>query len=282
MEKIAILTEDVCSLPSKIIEELKIEIVKTKLYFPEWEKYPEKNLYQLMKETKAIIKTSSPSPGEYLKAYRKLSSQFDKILVITISSKLSASFNSAFQAKENFENPEKIILFDSYQAVCGEGLLVLKASELIKEGKEIQEILKQLEILKRKIKLLGFLKTTYWAENTGRMKKWQGRLFRFLRSLGIYPYFGIEEGIIRITGFNLWTPDEFEAMFNQLKYQTRKGKIIVGINYTDNFEFALKLKEKIEKELWAQVLFCSMVPPIIGATAGPGTVLAAFYHEKFK
>jgi len=67
-------------------------------------------------------------------------------------------------------------------------------------------------------------------------------------------------------------------MFNQLKHQAKKGKIRVGINYTDNAEIALKLKEKIEKELRAEVLFVSMVPPIVGANSGPGTLISACYH----
>jgi DegV family protein with EDD domain len=119
--KIGIITEDVCSLPERMIRDLGIEIVKTKLYFPDWEKFPEKNLYQLMKETRATPKTSAPPPGEYLKAYRKLVKDFEKILVITVSSKLSACYNSAHQAREQFEEPEKIFIFDSWQAVAGQG-----------------------------------------------------------------------------------------------------------------------------------------------------------------
>ncbi len=278
MEKIGIITEDVCSLPEKIIENFGIEIVKTKLYFPEWEKFPEKNLYQLMKETKATPKTSAPSPGDYLKAYQKLAKDFEKILVINLSSKLSACYNSAFQAREIFKEPERIFLFDSWQAVCGQGLLVLKAVELIKEGKEIGEILRILDQLKKRIKLFGFLKTTYWAEKIGRVKHWQVIVFKILKGLGVQPYLGIKEGVVKMTGFNLWTEDEFEAMFNQLKHQAKKGKMIVGINYTDNIEFALKLKERVEKELKSKVLFCSLVPPIVGANSGPGTILASCYN----
>lgn len=278
MEKIGIITEDICSLPEKMVKDFKIEIVKTKLFFPEWEKFPEKNLYQLMKETKATPKTSAPPPGDYLKAYKKLAQNFEKILVISVSSRLSACFNSAFQARELFEEPEKIFLFDSWQAVCGQGLLVLKAIELIREGKEIEEILKILDELKKKIKFFGFLKTTYWAEKNGRVSKWQGMAFKILKVLGVYPYLGIKEGRVKLTGFNFWTPDEFEGIFNQLKHEAKKGKIRVGINFTDNVEFAFKLKEKLEKELEAEVLFVSLVPPIVGANSGPGTLISACYH----
>jgi DegV family protein with EDD domain len=278
MEKIGIITEDVCSLPEKMVRDFQIEIVKTKLYFPEWEKFPEKNLYQLMVETKATPKTSAPSPGDYLKAYKRVLEKFEKVLVITISSKLSACFNSAFQAREIFENPEKVFIFDSYQAVAAQGLLVLRAVELIKEGKEINEILEVLEKLKRKIKLFGFLRTTYWAEKIGRISKKMAIAFTSLRIVGVYPYFGTKEGKIGFSGFNFWTYDEFEAMFNQLKHQAKKGKIRVGINYTDNIDITLELKEKLEKDLKAEVLFVSMVPPIVGANSGPGTLITSCYH----
>ncbi len=278
MKKIGIITEDVCSLPERIIKYFGIEIVKTKLYFPEWEKFPKNNLYQLMAETKATPKTSAPSPGDYLRAYKKVLEDFEKALVITLSSKLSACYNSALQAREVFENPEKVIIVDSLQAVAAQGLLVLKAVELIKERREVNEILEVLEKLKKKIKLFGFLRTTYWAEKIGRISKRMALAFSTLRILGVYPYFGIKDGKIGFSGFNLWTYDELEAMFNQLKHQAKKGKIRVGINYTDNPDIALKLKEKIEKELRTEVLFVSMVPPIVGANSGPGTLISACYH----
>jgi fatty acid-binding protein DegV len=82
-------------------------------------------------------------------------------------------------------------------AGCGRtGLLVLKAVELIKEGKEINEILRELEVLKRKIQFFAFLKTTYWAEKIGRVKKWQGIVFQILKALGIQPYLGIKNGVV--------------------------------------------------------------------------------------
>lgn len=279
MKKIGIITEDVCSLPEKIVNDFGIEIVKTKLYFPEWERFPEKNLYQLMAETKATPKTSAPPPGDYLKAYKKVLENFEKALVISISSKLSACYNSAFQAKELYDNPSKIFLFDSFQAVASHGLLVLKAAQLIKEELEIEEILKILENLKKKIKLFGFLKTTYWVEKIGRISHWQAKAFKILKGLGIQPYIGFKNGKVKLVGFNFWTPDEFEALFNQLKHEGKKGKIRVGINYTDNINLAYKLKEKVEKELKAEVAFISLVPPIVGANSGPGTLISACYHD---
>ncbi len=277
-EKIALVTDDICSLPEELLDEFQIEVVKIKLFFPEWEKFPEKNLYQIMKETHAHPKTSAPSPGDYLKVYKKVLEKFEKVLVITLTSKLSATYNSAYQAKQMMSDPSKIIIFDSWQASVPEGLLTLKAAELIKQGKSVEETVKTLENLRGKIKLFGFLKITYWVEKIGRMNHWQATAFKILKGLGVQPMVGIKKGKVGLTGFNFWTKDVFKALFHQLKHQTKKyGKIKMGINYTDNIDLAYKLKEKAEKELGAEVLFISLVPPIVGANSGPGTLLAGCY-----
>jgi len=274
-KKIGLVTDDICSLPEKLVNQYQIEIVKTKLFFPEWEKFPERNLYQIMKETKATPKTSAPSPGDYLKAYKKVLERLEKVLVITLTSKLSATYSSARQAKELMSDPSKIIIFDSWQASVPEGLLILKAAELIKQGKNIEEIVKTLENLREKVKLFGFLETTYWVEKIGRMSHWQATAFKVLKGLGVQPMIGIKKGKVGLTGFNFWTKDVFKALFNQLRHQAKKAKKIqVGINYTDNIDLAYKLKEKVEKELGAEVLFISLAPPIVGANSGPGTLLA--------
>ena len=274
-KKIGLVVDDICSLPEKIINDYQIEIVKTKLYFSEWEKFPEKNLYQVMKETKSFPKTSAPSPGDYLNAYKKVLEKFEKILVITLSSKLSATYNSAFQAKTLAPDPSKIFIFDSLSAVVPEGLLTLKAARLIQEGKDLEEILKILTGLRKKAKLFGFLETTYWVEKIGRINHWQVITFKILKGLGIQPYMGIKNGKVGLIGFNFWTRDILRALFNQIKHEVKKfRKTSVGINYTDNIDLAYQLKEKIEKELKNKVLFTSLVPPIVGANSGPGTLIA--------
>lgn len=276
-QNIGLMTDNICSLPEKIFEQYQIGVVKTKLFFPEAEKTPEKNLYQVMEETKACPKTSAPSPGDYLKVYKKVLERFEKVLVISLSSRLSACFNSAFEARQLMPDPSKIFLFDSLQAVAPEGLLVIKAAELIQQGKKIEEILKTLEDLRKKTRVFAFLKTTYWVEKIGRMSNFQATAFKILKGLGIQPMIGIRNGKVNLTGFNFWTRDTFKALFHQIDCQARKyEKIKVGINYTDNIDLAYKLKEKIERGLKTEVSFTSLVPPIVGANTGPGTLIAGF------
>lgn len=271
--KIGLITDDICSLPEKITKDFGIEIVKTKLFFPEAERFPERNLYQIMQETRATPKTSAPSPGDYLKAYKRALKKAEKALVITVSSELSTTYNSAFQAKELMPDPSKVIVFDSLHASASEGLLVIKVAELIREGKTIKEIVRAFESLREKTKLFACLKDAFWVEKIGRMSSRQGMIFNFLQEAGIQPIIGIKKGKIGFVGFSFWTRNITKTLFNQLKHQSKKEKIRIGINYTDNIALAHNLKEKIERELKAEVIFVSLVPPIVGANSGPGTLI---------
>lgn len=279
-ETIGLVTEDICALPEKIVRENQIEVVRTKLFFPEWEKFPEKNLYQVMAETKAYPKTSAPSPGDYLENYKKIFERFGTILVMTVSSKLSACYSSALEARQFSNNPTQIFIFDTCQAVAAQGLLVLKANQLVKEGRDIGEILKILAELRAKTQIIGFLKTTYWAEKTGRVTHWQGNAFRIIKGFGVQPMFGIRKGKVSLAGFNFWTKDTEKALFNQAKCLKKKYKRIkFGINYTDNIDLAYKLEERLKNDLKAEVMFISLVPPIVGANSGPGTLIIGYYYD---
>lgn len=280
--KIGILVDDVCSLPEEIINKNRIEIVKMRMFFEELENHPKENVYQVMRETKAHPKTSAPSPGQFIKAYKNALRINNRIIVITISSKLSGAFNIANQTRKLMPDYSKIEVVDSYSAVAAEGLLVVEAIEFVKKEKDIKKIKKELEATKKKIKMFAFLKTTYWVEKIGRISKKRALGFKVLKYIGVMPIIGIKEGEVGLVGFNFWTTKNYKAVFHQLKKEAKKArkqskKLIIGINYTDNKETALFLKEKAERKLGAKVAFVSMVPLIIGANSGPGTLIAASY-----
>lgn len=283
-QRIGIVVDDVCSLPEDFLKKHKIEVVNTKIIFKELEGKDKEEIYDIMRKAKYFPKTSAPSPGQFLKAYKKLLLENDKILVITLSSKLSGTFNSALQAKKLMPDPSLIEVIDSESAVAAQGLLVYKAVNLRKKHNDIDKIKRVFEKTKKEIKLFAFLETTFWVEKIGRITKKRAFGFKFLKALGIMPIIGIKRGEVGIVGFNFWTTKHYKAIFHQLKKEKKRAekmgkKIIVGINYTDNKNLAIWLKEKVEKNLGGKVVFVSLVPLIVGANAGPGTLIAGCYID---
>lgn len=88
-------------------------------------------------------KSAAPTPGAYLESYRGA----DEVFVVTLSSKLSASYNNAILAKQMAEEQGlgKIHVFDSKSAVCGETLIGKKIADRIAKGLSFAEIVEEVE-----------------------------------------------------------------------------------------------------------------------------------------
>jgi DegV family protein with EDD domain len=281
---IGIMTEETTGLSEEIIKENRIEIVPCKVSWPEGDNLPGENIYQKMREgekmgIKTFPKTSQPSPKGYLSAFQKQLQNFEKILCITLSSKLSGSFNSAYQARKMLKEKERIFLFDSLNATVGQALLVLKAIDLIKEGKEIEEILEECQKSIPKIHFYIFLEDPKWLEAGGRISHSIANWVRGFQKMHLFPCLGIKNGVVKAIGITKGK-DICEALFRQIELKSAKlakdKKIRVAIGYTDNFEMAKNLEKEIKEKLKAEIPLITFLSPVVGAHVGPGSLAAAW------
>lgn len=277
---IGIVTDDVAGLLPKILERYQIEIVKIKCDWPEVEKFPGENLYQKMREAekegvKTLPKLSQANPQDYLRAYQKQLEKFEKVLCLTISSELSGCYNSALRAREMTGFPEKIFVFDSRTAAGAQALLVLKAIELILAGEEIRDIIQELESSIKNVRLLAVIEDPEWIENTGRMTKSQADWLRKMKKLRLYPFIELKNGKIQKGGI-VFAKDEIETLFKKAEKESRgheDKKIRAIIQHADCPDKAEILKRDLKEKIGFEVPFISLAPPIIGAAAGPGTLI---------
>jgi DegV family protein with EDD domain len=282
---IGIVVDDVTALLPKILEKYQIEIAQIILDWPEIKKIPGENIYQKMREIerrkiKTFPKTSQATPKSYSELYEKQLQKFDKVLCLTLSSKLSGCYNSACQAKEMVKTPERIFVLDSQNAAAGEALLVLRAIELIQEQREINEVVKELKNLIPEIHFYLIFEDPKWLESIGRITKSQANWVKRMKKLNLRPVMKIRNGMVQKGGI-VWAQDAAEAFFKKIAKESKKvraqgKKIRVVINQADNLEGAEKLKKMLKKEIRAEVSFISEGPPIICAATGPGTLLAAW------
>lgn len=281
---IGIVTEDIATLLPKIIERYQIEIARAKLIWPELEKIPGENIYQKMKEMekseiKSFPKTSQAMPKDYLDAYKKQLEKLEKVLCITLTSKISGCYNSAIQAREMLQEKEKnrVFVLDSLNAAAGEALLVLRAIELIQEQREIEEVIDELKNLIPKTPTYFIFEDPKWIENLGRITKSQAIWVRRMKKLRFHPIMALKEGLIQKGGI-VFAKDMAEAMFKKVEKESKKtraeGKRIRAIiNHADNLEQAEKLKKLLKEKIGVEVLFISEGPPLICAGTGPGTLI---------
>jgi DegV family protein with EDD domain len=283
---IGIVTEDVASILPKILERYQIELAKTKFEWPELEKIEGENLYQKIKKAYEMKietrpRTSQAMPKDYFDAYKKQLQRFDKVLCLTITSKISGCYNSAIQAREMLPESEKerVFVFDTLHGAAGQALFVLKAIELIQEQRDIEEIIEELKRLIPKTQTYIIFADPKGPEFIGRITKSQANWIRRMKKLGIQPIMKIKDGVLTKGGM-VFAKDEPEALFKKIKKESEKErkigkKIRVIINHADNLAGAERLKDLL-KEIGAEVSFISEGPPIVCAVTGPGTLIAAW------
>ena len=321
MEKIGIVTDEAADLPKDIIEKHQIAIVPVKMDWPEIENLPGENTFQKMRELekqgiKSFGKTSQPSPKDFLDAFQKQLERFDNIVCITLTSKLSGTYNSAIQAKNflEIEKQERVFIIDSLSVTGGQTLLILKAIDLIqegeedksssfpfavaregeedksssfpfavaREGKEIKEIIKELEEFVPQIHLYVMLEDPKWIEALGRISHLVANLMRGLAKVGIRPVLTLKNGVLVPAGVKTGAKEMPAGLLKQLEADIKKfkmgdRKIRVIITHGDNLEGAQKLKERIGGKFKnAEIVFLNIINNVVGVPAGPNALTIAW------
>ena len=284
---IGIVTEgNITLLPQKILERYQIETVDAIVDWPAGENLPGENIFQKMREAdkrgiKEFPKTSQAIPKSYLDAFKKQLQKFEKVLCITITSKISGCYNSACQAKEMLkeEERERVYILDTLQAAASQTLLVLRAIELIQEQREINEVIDEVKKLISQTHLYVIFEDPKWIEAGGRVSKSQANWIRRMKKLRLHPIIELKNGIIGKGGIVI-AKDSAEALFKKIGKESQREikageRIRVIIGHADNPEGAERLRQML-KEIKAEVPFVSLASPVICAHTGPGTLIAAW------
>lgn len=276
--KIGIVTEDTSALPSQLITKHQIGLVNIKYDWPTGLTLPGENIYQKMREAnrrgiKDFPKSSQPSPKAYQTVFEQQLKIFDQVLLISISSKLSGSYNSAKMARSLCSDSSRIFLFDSQTAAGGQALMILKAIELIEKGKEIPFIIEELEKSINDIQLVIIIEDPKWLESSGRISKTLASWIRKLKKINFYPVIKLEKGVISKKSSLIYASTIVNALFKMIsKKRTENLKVI--INHADNLEVAEKL-QKLLIDANIEVCFVNIGPQIL-SIAGPGTVIVSW------
>lgn len=168
------------------IEVVPLKVTYHEQTFEETEDFNLQEYYQhFQTDEKFLPKTSQPSPQEFMKVFSELIEEgADEIIVVTISSNLSGTFNSARLAKRNLKeiHPDvEVHLVDSLNASYSEVFLVERGIELAKEGLTGGQIAKKLTEHVSQIKTHLYLPTLKYLHLGGRINIAQYLLARLLR-----------------------------------------------------------------------------------------------------
>lgn len=203
-------------------------------------------LISKMKESKSKIVTSCPSPNDFLAAYKKCKNTF----VVTISSKLSGSHNSALVAKDILkeESPDNsVYVFDSKSATVGETLVVLKIIQLLKEKIPVLQIVEKTNEYIANMKTFLILKSYNNLVKNGRISSVKALIGSLINIVPIMGDNGDGEIVLKdkVRGHQ----NAYRRLIDMIGQDNIDFKnTILGITHVNAEEKAKKIKSEIEKK----------------------------------
>ncbi len=247
---IKIIADSSCDLTQELKEEMNIELAPLVLYlgnksYVDDESLNIKQYVKAMKECETSPKTACPSPEDYMNKYKGTESVF----VVTLSSHLSGSYNSAELAKSIYldEVGEKQIhVFDSLSASIGETLISLKIHECAKSE------MNELEIVEKVSNYIKDMKTYFLLESLEHLAK-AGRLNPIIAKvasiLSIKPIMCSEEGTIKLAEKVRGYKKAFSRLVDTIGDVGRNLEDkVLGIAHCNCLDRALQFKEEVLKK----------------------------------
>ena len=237
-----------------------------------------KQFYEKLIESDALPTTSQASPAAFAKVFEEATADGDEVVCITVSSKLSGTYQSACIAAEDF--PGKVFVVDSRSAAIGSGILAELALKSMDEGMGAKELAEYLEEIKEKIIVIAMLDTLEYLKKGGRISKtvaFAGGL------LSIKPVVAIDDGEIKILGKARGSKQGNNLLVQEIH---RAGGVDfskpVLLGYTGLSDLLLKKYIEDSSTLWQDAvteLNTTVIGSVIGTHAGPGAVAAAFFRN---
>lgn len=275
---VKIVADSSCDLNGELEAELNVSIAPLILQLGHNSYVDDQNLdiHQYLKEMKACDtapKTACPSPDDYMNRYKGPESTF----VVTLSSHLSGSYNSAVLAKDMFleELGNKFIhVFDSLSASCGETLVALKINELSKLN------FSDIEIVEKVTNYIKEMKTYFVLESLDHLAK-AGRLNPIIAKvasvLSIKPIMAGEEGKIKLVekvrGYKKALNKLIDIIGDEGKNLEEK---VLGIAHCNCIDRAVQFKEAVMERYKFKDIIIVETKGLSSTYADEGGIIIAF------
>lgn len=283
---VAIVTDTSACLPKELVERYEIELVPMefiydgKVYRDEIDITPAE-FYELLAQAKELPTTSAPPPGAYFEVFRKLAQKVKEILVITVSAKLSHTFDSARtaveMAKEKLTNIA-IKVLDCQTAAGAQGFVVLAAAKAAVAGKSLTQVVEASQNLMPKVHLIAFIDTLHYLAEGGRVPQVIAWASSLLKIKPIFELLPLGDGPIPVDRVRT-RPKAIERLVELLKERADGKPIHAIVMHTNVLDEAEKLKERLTSEFNCVEIYVKDFTPVMGVHTGPGLLGIAFYFD---
>lgn len=280
---VRILSDSTSDIGQERAKEWGVTLVPLKVLFGEDEyrdgvDLPLEQFYEKLEHGSTLPTTSQPSPEEFIEVFEEIKASGDEAVVLTISSGLSGTYQSACLAKEEC-GYDKIYIVDSKQVTLSLQLMVRRAMELKDEGKSGKEIADMIEQEKARFRFYGIIDDLTYLERGGRLPK-TGVVVG--TALKLKPIITITtDGVVKLIGVARGMNGAFSKVLKMVEAAGgRDTDEEYCIGYTGDRAVLKPLENYLEGKADEEKRLVSSIGTVIGTHGGPGCIVFAFSLKK--
>ncbi len=277
---VKIITDSSAGLPESAVRDLDITVIPVPVSFGE-ESYLDgiemttEQFYQRLVENKAHPTTSVPAPANFAQTYDEVAKKADEIAVITISHKLSAIPEVALQSLKLMKQKRRIEVIDSNWALMAQGLLVITAARVAKNGASLDEVIALTRNNMGRVDIRIAFDTLEYLRRGGRI----GRATAFLGSvLKVNPILCIKDGETYPVAREHSRSKAIEHLYNfAVSYAYIEELAIADATTPDEAD---RLAEQLSFKFPRERIYRTKVTPAVGTHVGPHVIAVAVLGDR--
>ena len=247
-----IVVDSCCELPEEYKNDARFETIPLGLQVDDWhimddENFNQAEFLQRVAAAKDCPKSSCPSPEKFMESYHV---DAERIYGVTLTAKLSGSYNSAVLGKNLYEETygeKKIHVFDSKSASCAESLIALKVMDWEESGKyTFEEIVEKIEEFRDKMQTYFVLDNLDFLKKNGRLT---GLKALAATTLNIKPVLKAIDGEIAQAGQAVGVKKALAKLSDMIVEKMEKtGHDMMVITHCNNYQRAEIVRDMILKK----------------------------------
>ena len=273
MPGVRVVTDSACDLPDELMTEKGIGLVSLRIRFGEEEfvdrvELSTKEFWSRCAGYSGLPETSAPSPGQFQEAFEAMAAQgADAVVCVNLSSKMSATIESARQAARALEDKVPVHVVDSLSVTLGHGLIVLHAAEVASAGGSLDEVVAAANHDVENMKLYGAIDT---LENLKRGGRIGGARALLGSMLSIKPVIEVRDGVVEEESKQRTRGKSLRYMAEKVRSAGELSRLAVFSADAPDLDEFLGLLEGVQPTLVGDI------GPVIGTHAGPGAIGVAW------
>lgn len=285
--EIAVLTDSIADLPQEFIDKHQVHQLPLNILI-DGTNYLDKltldsnKFFEMLDQAEEYPSSAQPTIKSIENKLSYLADHYESIIAITVSSKMSGTYESFVRAAENIRKQDeevKISVIDSKSNSGAQGLLVMEAAEAVQKGQNFEEIVEHLKKIRKNLYIYVSVDDFKYMVKGGRVSPLKGKLANFFNLKPIISIDREGNGIAFAKAFS--KKGNFKKIKSILKEHQENGGIKrIAVVHGDDRERAEKFRESFEKFLDKEIEFIENISPIVAINAGRGSTAVALIQRE--